>query len=259
VALVCPACFAQAARPASKGNTAAASPSDLDSIISRMEEVASANPSRTRPYTMTREYKIFRGDEKDAPKTEVVAEISFVPPNVKTFRIVDSEGSGRGTGVIKHILENEAELAKNVKAYEVSRSNYDFQLLGTGDLGGKRCYILGLRPKRHDHSLFDGKAWVDAEDFHILRIEGEPSKSPSFWLRKSYVTLTFADMSGLWLPASTESVAELRVFGTYELSSRAVSHQVGDVVAMNTHRPRETRRGRQLRPQRSIGTAVIQP
>ncbi len=52
---------------------------DLNLIVQRWEELQ--DPARFRPYELTREYKIFHGDDKQ-PTSEVTAQIDFVPPNV---------------------------------------------------------------------------------------------------------------------------------------------------------------------------------
>ena len=35
--------------------------------------------------------------------------------------------------------------------------------------------------------LYRGKIWVDAKDFAVVRIEGEPAKNPSIWIKKTEI------------------------------------------------------------------------
>jgi hypothetical protein len=240
--------------PAQAAENSQAAQPDVEAIISHVEAVQAANPSRSRAYILTREYKFFQGKEGNDPKAQVTAEITFLPPSTKTFRIVNAEGSGRGEAVVKHMLENEAEMAKDVRNIEVSRNNYSFRLDSVQQMDGRRCYVLAMSPKRRDHGLLDGKAWVDAETYRVMQVEGTPAKSPSWWLHKTYVTMSFGELNGLWLPVRTQGIAEVRLFGTYVLASRAVrQEQPQEVVAMNRKPSRS-----HARPQRTLGT-VIEP
>jgi hypothetical protein len=54
---------------------------------------------------------------------------------------------------------------------------------------GPRCFGAGNRvSKRTEKALILGLIWVDAKTFRIRRIEGVPAKSPSIWIKDSYVT-----------------------------------------------------------------------
>ena len=50
------------------------------------------------------------------------------------------------------------------------------------------------------------------------RIEGEPAKSPSFWVKRSHFVHEYAPLGEFWLPARLTSEAELRIFGRSQLS-----------------------------------------
>ena len=58
---------------------------DLNRILQRLEEVQHQDPAQSRPYEVRREYKVFRGYDKQ-PTSEVIAQINFVPPDMKTYK-----------------------------------------------------------------------------------------------------------------------------------------------------------------------------
>src|SRR6267378_3568752 len=58
---------------------------DLNLILQRLEEVQHQDPAQSRPYEVRREYKVFRGYDKQ-PTSEVIAQINFVPPDMKTYK-----------------------------------------------------------------------------------------------------------------------------------------------------------------------------
>jgi len=208
------------------------SQADLQQILTQMEAMQGANPARYEPYVLIRQYRFYQGsDNNENAKSEVLAQVSFTPPNVKTFDILETRGSGRGTSVVKHILENESELCKDVSRNEISRKNYDFKLLGESSIDGHRAYVLAISPRRDDHALLRGRVFVDAGSFRIVRTEGQPARSPSWWLRSSYIVLRYGEAEGLWLPVATEGSGEVRIFGHFKLASEKVSLRVGTQVA----------------------------
>jgi hypothetical protein len=62
---------------------------DLSLILQRLEDIQRQNPAQSRPYELTREYKLFHGDNGQ-PTSEVIAQINFVPPDLKTYKIVQA-------------------------------------------------------------------------------------------------------------------------------------------------------------------------
>jgi hypothetical protein len=60
-----------------------------------LEDVEHQDPAQSRPYQVMREYKVFRGDDKQ-PTSEVTAQINFVPPDMKTYTIMQARGTSRG-------------------------------------------------------------------------------------------------------------------------------------------------------------------
>lgn len=205
----------------------------LDIIVSRMQQAQEANRERARAYTITRDYRFFDAKES-SPKSEVIADISFVPPDRKTFTIEKTDGSDRGQSIVKHILESEAEAAKKDSPIAVDPSNYNFSLLGGETVDGRPCWVLKLKPKHDRKDLIDGKAWVDRDTYLIHRVEGDMAKSPSWWLKRVHITVDFADLGGMWMQKGTRAVAEVRFFGPHIFTSDAVKIRTAEEVARVT-------------------------
>jgi len=51
-----------------------------------------------------------------------------------------------------------------------------------------------------------------------VRIEGRPARNPSFWVRGVQFVRTYQKVGSFWLPASTYSVSQVRIFGESELT-----------------------------------------
>jgi len=95
--LVFLATIASASQAPSSSSTAAPElkPPDLTLILQRLEDIQHQDPAESRPYEVTREYKVFRGYDKQ-PTSEVMAQINFFPPDTKTYKITRTRGNSRG-------------------------------------------------------------------------------------------------------------------------------------------------------------------
>jgi hypothetical protein len=207
-------------------------PLPLTSIIDAVEKTQ-AQASPRVPYQVIREYQL-SGANNSKADTDVVAEVDFRPPASKNYRIQNSSGSSRGQQVVRRVLDNEVESASNGNQARIAltRENYDFAYIGEVILDGQPCYLLGLKPKRKETSLISGQVWVDPRSFTVRRIEGEVAKTPSWWLKKIYVKITFADLGGIWLPTKMEAAADVRVFGPHILTSHVLDCRSTSEVAL---------------------------
>jgi hypothetical protein len=194
---------------------------DLDLILQRLEDAQHQDPTQSRPYELTREYKVFHSDDKQ-PTSEVIAQINFVPPDTKTYKIIQAKGHSRGEKMVRDLLDRETESTNNGHKSEITKTNYDFFFLRREDFGHVPEYVLWIVPKRKDKKLLRGAIWVDASTFRIRRIEGVPAKSPSFWLKNIHITLQFAELGGMWIPVTFDAVATVRLVGQYTLAGLTI-------------------------------------
>lgn len=203
----------------------------LSSIVDAMEKTQSGVRPPTS-YVVVREYRLSGGNRPGAD-SDVVAEVDFIPPASKGYKIQKSSGSTQGQQVVRRILDHEVEAASNGSNAKTAldRANYDFTYLGEAIVDGQNCYLLGLTPKRKDKELISGQAWVDQSSFFVRRIEGDLVKTPSLWLKTIHVTLTFGDVEGTWLQTSMEAVADVRIAGPHTLTSRILDYRRADEVA----------------------------
>ena len=192
-------------------------PPDLDLVLQGVEDAQHRDPAQSRPYELTRGYKVFHGDDKE-PISEVIAQINFIPPDIKTYKIIQATGNGRGEKMVRELLDRETEPPKSGHGNEINRTNYDFVFLRRENFGVVPEYVLWIVPKRNEKNLLRGQIWVDASSFRIRRVEGIPAKSPSFWLKDIHITLQFAELGGMWVPVTFDGIASVRLFGQYTLA-----------------------------------------
>lgn len=215
-----------------------AAPPDANNIVDAMLKAQQENKSRVKPFTVKRNYLLL--DKQAQQKAQVVATITTLPPDSKEYEIEHSSG-GMGEKVLRDVLNKETEPPRDAQKKEITRENYNFQWLGEESLDGKRCYLLGLNPKREDKDLIKGKIWVDAETYNIRRLEGSPVKNPSWWIHDLNILMQFAEVDGMWLRTSLQAVANVRFKGKYVMESHDLEYRFSQETASRQSFPRRHR------------------
>ena len=190
---------------------------DLNSILDSLERTEAQDPAFSRPHEVMREYKLFR-NEDPKPTSDVTAQVSFTPPDIKTFKITDAQGSPRGKKIIAAMLDQEVASAKDRSKQEISRRNYNFIFVRQQSFGAITEYVLHIIPKRKEPSLLLGDIWVDAKTYRIRQIIGIPGTNPSFWIKDLHITIQFTVVDGMWILASVDAIATVRLLGVFILS-----------------------------------------
>jgi hypothetical protein len=91
-------------------------------------------------------------------------------------------------------------------------------MAGTDNVNERPAYVLAITPKTQNKYLVQGRIWVDAADYAIVRIEGKPAKNPSFWIKSVHFVHTYRKSGSFWLPVSDRSVTDVRIFGATEVT-----------------------------------------
>src|ERR1700739_40458 len=154
-------------------------------------------------------------------RAEMLVEVQGDPDGTKHFEVVSEEGwKAANTHVLRKMLESESETSRpELRATaKVNSKNYDFVFIGTEQLADRLAFVLEITPKRKEKYLFRGRIWVDAEDYALVRAEGNPAKNPSFWTKSTHFVHVYQKSGPLGFPLSTESVTEARIFGTTEVN-----------------------------------------
>jgi hypothetical protein len=194
-----------------------------------MAQARAENRAGFRPYIVTRDYTLL-GNGKDDTKSQVIADLAFVPPDSKKYTIEQTNGSGLGGMIVRRMLASEAEVTKNYAATDFSPENYGFRFIREEDLSGQRCYVLELLPRRKDKYLLRGNVWVDANTYLPHRFEGELARNPSWWVQDVRVVLSYGKVGGMWLQTASEASGNVRILGRSTMVSRDVRYKLDEVV-----------------------------
>lgn len=189
-----------------------------DEIIARMLQHDSQRQTALDGYTALRRYVL--ENARQHKRAEMLVRLTCLKDGSKQFKTVSSEGwGGARNHVFPRLLKAEAE-ASHPAVREQSRvtpSNYSFELVGQQNVDGRAAYVVEVRPKASNKYLMRGKIWIDAEDYAIVRMQGEPAKNPSFWFKSIHFAHTYGKHGPFWFPVSDESITDVLIFGPTRL------------------------------------------
>lgn len=196
-------------------------PTDMPAgrIIELVQERDRARAELLEQYEVTRDYLVInkRWNKRAAMKVRV----TFQKPDEKRFEVISESGSGLIRGqVFKRLMKTEEEGMRrdSRKDNRIDATNYIFTLIREDVIRNRACYVIGVKPRRKDELLFEGRIYVDKEDFAVVRMEGSPAKKPSFWTTDIDFVREYQKLGDFWLPMSDESLTKVRVFGRTDLT-----------------------------------------
>ena len=187
-------------------------------ILERMMQADSRRLAVLAGYSGLRHYRF--DNLKFNKHAEMTVRMSCGADGIKKFEVVSESGSGFVRNrIIRKMIEAEEESSQKGERKEtrIIPENYEFRLVGTEVSDGRDSYVLEIAPKVPSKFSIRGRIWVDAEDFAIARVEGQPAKNPSFWIRSANVEQRYGRTGQFWLPSLNHSVAQARIFGATEV------------------------------------------
>ncbi|HZQ18732.1 MAG TPA: hypothetical protein VFA90_08425 [Terriglobales bacterium] len=203
-----------------KFNPQTSSTLSVDSIVEKMTTANARRAAELRGFQGRRWYHLqyhgFLGGREAS--MEVLA--TYSAPNKREFTVISENGSHLLLNrVLLKLLDSERQAFEDRKQFELSPRNYNFELLDIEqEPKGETCYVLWVKPRKNNEFLYNGKIWVDANDFAVVRMEGEPAKSPSFWIRDTQIQSNWVKIGDFWFIAHNSSVSHIRMGGTATLS-----------------------------------------
>jgi hypothetical protein len=174
-------------------------------------------------YTALRTYQVI--DVKGKVHAQEVGRMEFHAPDQKRFVATSETGSGLIRRMaLSPLIASEIEAAAGKEHHDsaISAANYSLDLLGEQQVGPHRCFVAQALPKRKDKYLFEGKLWIDVDDYAVVRIEGHPAKKLSFWIERADFVRQYQKIDGFWLPEKDQTFVQVRLYGKKVLT---IDHQ----------------------------------
>lgn len=195
-------------------------------------EVAARNQLRDaglQCYSVLRTYEVTNAAGRVRAACKVL--VRYDPPHPKSFQVLEQDGSHViDDMVLRPLMQHEAKASSGATRQEaaISPANYEVELLGEDNLDGRPCYVLRATPRRRDKYLFEGRIWIDAQDLAVAKIEGQPARNPSFWIKKVHFTRRYQKIGEYWLPREDTSTSDVKIFGKHTLAIHYEDYRIGD-------------------------------
>jgi outer membrane lipoprotein-sorting protein len=203
-------------------------PLTADEVMQRVVAMNDLRAKALQRYTSFRTYHL-ECHCLSHKKADMMVRTDYQAPNKKEFTIVSQSGSGTvRERVFKKLLEAEQESMRDEKQLRsaITPENYTFQMSDYEKTDTDEFYVLDAQPRSKNKFLFRGHIWVNAKDFAITRVEGEPAVNPSWWTVKTDFQRRYQKIGDFWLPATNESETKVRIFGTAVLTISYGEYQI---------------------------------
>ena len=190
-----------------------------DEVVAKLVAHDDERKAALHGYTASRRYVL--ENRARHKRAEMLVRMLCREDGSKEFEVVSASGWG---GARKHVfprlLEAESDAARPDlrERSRITPENYTFAMAGTEDVGGRLAYVMSIDPKTQNKYLARGRIWVDADDYAIIRVEGQPAKNPSFWFKSVHFVHDYNKSGPFWFPASDRSVTDVRIFGATEMT-----------------------------------------
>jgi outer membrane lipoprotein-sorting protein len=171
-------------------------------------------------YSSLRAYHMHYKGPLGTRNAEMQVRVNYQQPGKKEFQILRESGDGLlRKKVLRKLLQAEVEAATeaNRKKAAITADNYEFKFLGRTSNTYSNYYVFGIKPRKKEKYLVEGKIWIDGKQFGIARLEGKLAKKPSFWISKVSIRQQYANVEGFWLPVRNETDSRTRLGGHSEL------------------------------------------
>jgi len=183
-------------------------------------------------YTEQRTYEVT--DLTGKVRAQESGQMEYRAPDKKTFVTTSESGSGLVRRLaLNPLIASEIEAASGKQHHDssITPANYTFELLGEQQVGPYHCFVVRAIPKRRDKYLFEGKVWIDVEDYAVVRIEGRPAKKLSFWIERADFVRQYQKIDSFWLPQKDMTFVQVRLYGKKALTIDHQNYTVNRSVA----------------------------
>ena len=204
----------------------------VQSIVSRLVAANQLRSQRLRGYRSKRLYHLDYRGFLGTHSAQLEVEVTYTAPDRKDFKVLSQSGSKVMINrVLLKLLDSEKEAfqQKNRVQIELDPRNYNFAFVEVQHLPGGDAYVLSVQPREKSKFLYGGKIWVDAKNFAVTRMEGEPAKNPSFWISHTTIEYAWANIGGFWLPSHNQSITQVRLGGSATLTIDYSDYQITEL------------------------------
>ena len=202
-------------------------------IVARMLAKNQERLAALEHYESERTYKVVYTGTGGEHRASIQVHAVYTGPNQKQLTVVSESGSKFiCEKVLRRLVESEQEATaqSNRMQTTLGPENYNSELEGEETIatpgGPERTWVLQVSPKVDNKFTYRGKVWVSQDDYAVVRIQGEPAKSPSWWINRASFESVYLRRGDVWLPAKNVSSSHVRIGGEATLTIEYGSYPV---------------------------------
>jgi hypothetical protein len=135
------------------------------------------------------------------------------------------------SSVMDRILKEETAMSRGEERKKalITSDNYTMRLADQETLNGRLCDVVELSPRSRDAHLIRGRAFVDTVTHNMVRIEGKPAASPSFWAGKPEITRDYSDIGAFAFAQRSLAVTSTFLLGRTEVIIEYTGYRIDAV------------------------------
>ena len=187
-----------------------------ETVSAQVDAIVRARFEHIGQYFVREHYGVYRNGATD-PTAEETVKVVYQKNTGNAYTVLSKTGSMMfRSQAIEPALESEKEVndPKLRQQVMLTADNYEFEVEpGKSLLNGRECFVLDLKAKRKTPYLVNGKAWVDAKTYLLVRIRGTQAKSSSLLAGMPLVTRDFKEISGFAMVVHEEVEAHTFLLG----------------------------------------------
>jgi len=197
-------------------------------LMKRVDDAEVSREANLNGYTVTEHYSVFRHGDAH-PDADTMVQTVYKKGQGKEYTVTSRNGSSLlQKYLIDRVLREEADVSKagHRDAILVTSANYDMAFERAEPLLGRNCLVLKLTPKKKSPYLIDGEAWVDAKNYHLVRVEGKLSAKPSFFAGIPIIRRDYQELQGFAVATRSRSESSSMLLGSTVLSIEYQNYRV---------------------------------
>jgi hypothetical protein len=188
-----------------------------EEIVARMLLRSSERQAALEHYASERTYRVEYKGTGGEHAGEIVVHAEYSAPDQKRFTVMSESGSKLiCEKVLRRLVESEQKA--NRMQLALSTENYDVVLAGEEQMEGAKAWVLKVSPKVDNKFTYRGTVWVNADDYGVMRVMGEPAKNPSWWINRASFDSRYVRRGEFWLPERNISTSHVRIGGDATLT-----------------------------------------
>ncbi|HEX4575947.1 MAG TPA: hypothetical protein VH117_01245 [Edaphobacter sp.] len=199
-----------------------------EEIVARMLVKNTERQATLEHYASERTYRVEYRGAGGEHAGEIVVHAEYSAPDQKRFVVVSESGSKLiCERVLRRLVESEQEASQKANRMQMmlSTDNYNVALAGEEQVNGTKAWVLKVSPKVDSKFTYRGTVWVNADDYGVMRVLGEPAKNPSWWINRASFDSRYVRRGKFWLPGRNVSTSHVRIGGEATLTIDYGSYQ----------------------------------